>query len=162
MENVTNQISFEDMEVKPFKESFEHGFKCIVNYVKYGKGFRVEITHWGNPYEMEKTLNNPQFKELFESGSHIHTWNVYAIIYQNHPLYKSLKKIDNDDYNTANEKFNFPFHGGVTFVRNENSYIKIGDDYQHYMDDESESWSLPLTVEYEANKLFEYLKSFTE
>jgi hypothetical protein len=65
-------------------------------------------------------------------------WNVYAYIFEEHPLFNNLEAA-----------YNLPFHGGCTYQQiitttppemtydwqKEYKSLKVGSDYQHYMDD---------------------------
>lgn len=123
----------------------------IEHCVNKGNNFEVEIIHW-HLYETPQ----PEFIEMIGGNE---CWNVYAIIHKEHPLYKTLKNLENDDYFKAEDLFPFHMHGGITYVKNENDCIKLGDDYIHWGDESFQiQKELPCEVKHEAEELFEYLR----
>ena len=137
-----------DFEMKP-KENPRDVF--LEHCVNKGNNFEVEIIHWHMIDDEEKANEVCSFM-----GNEC--WNVYAIIYKDHPLYKNLCNLTDDDYSGAADSFPFYMHGGITYVRNDGDSIKIGDDYMHWGDELTQkSKELPGEVKWEAEELFKFL-----
>ncbi len=114
-----------------------------------GKDFNIQIRAW-------KTSDT-------EFG--VWVWNVYALISEKHPLFK-----------TPAATKSLHFHGGCTFDQvvtalpvegieydwqKEYSYIKVGSDYAHYMDNyeqEDPKNGIPWAVQRDAEELFKELE----
>ena len=93
--------------------------------VYLGKTFSVQVRGWKHP-----------------SGTDW-SWNVYAFIYDTHPLFNDVK----------HAKDVLPFHWGTSLAnivttapaegiqyewQRESRVLKLGSDYQHYQDDYTE------------------------
>ena len=137
-----------NFEMKP-KENPRNIF--LEHCVNKGNNFEVEIIHW-HLIDDEKKAD-----ELYVLMGN-ECWNVYATIYKDHPLYKNLCHLTDDDYDGAMNSFPFGMHCGITYVKNNGDSIKIGDDYMHYGDDFTQkSKKLPGEVKWEAEELFKFL-----
>lgn len=85
-------------------------------------------------------------------------WNVYALIFDGHPLFNELERAKN-----------LPFHGGCTYDKNittehampeseraswmrTSRCLKVGSDYSHYLDDYFESADPSEGVPFEIQK----------
>ena len=137
-----------DFEMKP-KENPRNVF--LEHCVNKGNNFEVEIVHWHMIDDEEKAD-----KLCGLMGNEC--WNVYVIIHKDHPLYKNLCHLTDDDYDGAADSFPFSMHGGITYVKNDGDSIKIGDDYMHYGDEHVQrSKKLPFEVKWEAEELFKFL-----
>ena len=140
-------------EMKP-KENPHNRF--LEHCVNKGDNFEIEIVHWHMIDDEEKASK-------MDSLVGNECWNVYAVIYKDHPLYKNLCHLTDDDYNGASNNFHFGMHGGITYVANKGDSVKIGDDYMHWGDEFiQKSKELPFEVKWEAEALFKYLKDKEE
>lgn len=93
-------------------------------------------------------------------------WNVYANIFEEHPLFNNVEAAKC-----------LHFHGGCTYDQiithapaegikydwqKEYKTLKVGSDYQHYMDEYFETcdpaYGIPSSVLYDAMQLVEQLK----
>lgn len=118
-----------------------------------GENFTVEIKHWKSPGididTHEKTIDD--------------RWNVYAYIFPKHPIFDEIK---NDDLFLQHEIEEL-FHWGLSYHKwNYDAdgavYSKtLGSDYQHLHDSYEKTSDIENTpTQFDANRLFEYLKSY--
>ena len=143
-----------NFEMKP-KENPHN--RLIEHCVNKGDNFEIEIVHWHMVDDEEKA------NDLCGLMSGNECWNVYAVIYKDHPFYKNLCHLTDDDYDGANDNLHFGMHGGVTYVKNNGDSIKIGDNYMHWGDEFiQKSKELPSEVKWEAEALFKFLSKETE
>jgi len=61
-------------------------------------------------------------------------WTVYAIIYENHVIYKAMDKLGEDEFGGIG--YVFPMYGGVTLFEkakklNKRKYHRVGCDFAH-------------------------------
>lgn len=100
-------------------------------------------------------------------------WNVYAYIYEGHPLFAEEHR--------EFVKYGLPFHGGCTFDligttqplmgikytwQRESKYIKVGCDYNHYEDERFNSSDpregVPWRIQEDVKELYEVLKQWSD
>ena len=125
-----------------------------------GTNFTVEVVRWADA--SSKLARNILPDELKDTIPENH-WNVYAIIFQKHPLFDKIINDSLFDYG-----IDLPLHWGASYHNwNYDSngavgYKKIGSDYQHIHDEKFGNYK---TVEEaceilnDAKELFEYLKN---
>ncbi len=111
-----------------------------------GKDFAVQIRAWNK--------NSEEW-----------AWNIYALIFEAHPLFQKPEQTKQ-----------LHFHGGCTYDalfsskplegiqydwQREIQYIKVGSDYQHYMDhyeNEDPKQGIPFSLQRDAEILFKELE----
>lgn len=98
-------------------------------------------------------------------------WNIYVLIFDTHPLFK--------EENREAAKHSIPFHGGCTYDsfnttgpllgieydwQKEASYIKVGNDYNHYGDSFFTSCDpkdgIPWSIEKDISEIYEVLEGW--
>ena len=124
-------------------------FKEVKQWIAQGNGFSVEVKVW-------------------EMSGGIFIWNVYAYIFQKHPIF--------DDNQAIN---NLPFHGGATYDNESvnqplgshsehrqavTKVKKVGCDYNHlgdnYFNSLDGSKGIPSDIERDAKELFDFLENY--
>jgi hypothetical protein len=125
------------------------------------KHFTVTIEGW----------NRVGFREMdFNTPVEVWGWNVYAHIYESHPL-----------FNDIDEALQLPFHGGCTYDKiittapsqgikydfeKVTHCLKVGSDYSHlgdeYHDHQSAFDGIPLEMSRDADELIRALQSYVE
>ena len=124
-------------------------FKENKQWIAQGNNFSIEVKVW-------------------EMSGGIFIWNVYAYIFQKHPIFE-----DNQAINSL------PFHGGVSYdsesvnqplggVRYDFQAVtkvkKVGCDYNHladnYFNSLDGSKGIPSDIERDAKELFDFLENY--
>lgn len=68
------------------------------------------------------------------------SWYLYAVIGQKHPLFKKACENKKDyDLELGNSIYG-NFHGGCTYYNKQQTFVKIGCDYNHIWDDKNNTW----------------------
>lgn len=131
------------------KENKQNRF--LESCINKGNNFEVEIIHWHMIDDEEKAKD---ISGIFGNEC----WNVYATIFEGHPLYNRLKDVQTDEYDKTMDNFPFDFHGGITYVDRHDNYIKLGDDYRHIGDEYyCKCKELPHDIADEAEELFKFM-----
>lgn len=94
-------------------------------------------------------------------------WNMYVLIYDNHPLFSDAEAVCDLDFHggcTFEEKITHAPARGIRYDwQKERSYLKVGCDYHHYWDDHfmrcDPADGIPGTIQADAQRLFEELKA---
>lgn len=127
----------------------DYKHKDVWNKTYNEHNFSIEVVRWS-----------------FDSSPYEHNWNVYAYLYPKHPLFVVLR--DEEDKSTYSDSLDdIPFHCGCTLRQyiktNEDECVKIGSDYQHYMDDRFRQYKTKeqaLEVFVDAERLARYLIAY--
>jgi len=94
-------------------------------------------------------------------------WNMYALIYDNHPLFKDPERAYNLDFHggcTYDEKISSEPARGIKYDWQKlRSMLKIGCDYNHYRDDYFNECrpedGIPLEIQQDAESLYRQLEN---
>lgn len=97
-------------------------------------------------------------------------WCLYVLIYDNHPLFdKPELFVEGLDFHggcTYDEKYTRTPARGIRYDwQKDSSYLKIGCDYQHYMDNFDHfnpSQGIPFEIEHDAKHLVEQMSEFSK
>ncbi len=118
------------------------------DYKLSGKTFCVIVTHW-------HTNGYPDVG--IAPKEH---WCLYVVIGNTHPLFKEACDNGEDQYGYDHGDKIYPnWHGGCTFYDKQETYVKIGCDYQHVWDEQY--WNcteMPGDVEDDARDLFKFFE----
>ena len=107
------------------------------SWLKKGITFNVEVKRWS--YTSNKILKN--------------MWNIYVYYFRLDDDFDKVKE-NNDDL------LGYNFHGGITYHKVEDSFIRIGCDYAHAGDDRFHTYSTKeeaLEVFKDADEIYQYL-----
>lgn len=123
------------------------------------KTFGVEVVAWSTIVDVNFLTGKPTYGW---------NWNVYAHIFEEHPIYDDVEAI-----------LSLPFHGGFSYdekftrtplrgiqydFQQEINYIKVGSDYAHYGDEHFReclpSDGVPLSIQYDVHALVAALQNY--
>lgn len=119
-------------------------------WTNHGDGFTILVSRHG----VEET--NYRTGEKWIANK----WCVYVVIRAGHKLYEKLKDNDGLWHPDINP---MPLHGGCSYVKRFDGYIKIGCDYSHINDDVCQGWKTrenALEVFIDAEQLYDYMVNY--
>ena len=125
----------------------EKKFSKKEEYKLLGHTFCVIVTHWHTDSYADVDIAPEEH------------WCLYVVISPKHPLYKQSSENENDYDLELGNKIYPNWHGGCTYYDKQNTYVKIGCDYQHIWDEQY--WScteMPKGIEDDARDLFKFFE----